>query len=90
MRTSLSGGRRPAVSGMTLPFGTRVRVTRLSNGRSVVLRINDRGPFVRGRIIDISHAAARKLDMLREGVVPVTVEVLSAGEEGPRTAGRGF
>lgn len=74
----------------SLPFGTRVRVTRLSNGRSVVVRINDRGPFVRGRIIDVSHAAARKLDMMREGVVPVTVEVLSAGEAGTRTAGRGF
>lgn len=60
----------------TLPFGTRVRVTNLNNERSVVLRINDRGPFVRGRVIDVSHAAAVHLDMLRAGVVPVRVEVL--------------
>ena len=60
----------------TLPFGTRVRVTNLNNERSVVLRINDRGPFVRGRIIDVSRAAAVRLDMLRAGVVPVRVEAL--------------
>ncbi len=60
----------------TLPFGTRVRVTNLNNDRSVVLRINDRGPFVRGRVIDVSRAAAVRLDMLRAGVVPVRVEAL--------------
>lgn len=60
----------------TLPFGTRVRVTNLNNERSVVLRINDRGPFVRGRVIDVSRAAAVRLDMLRAGVVPVRVEAL--------------
>ena len=60
----------------TLPFGTRVRVTNLNNNRNVVLRINDRGPFVRGRIIDVSRAAAVRLDMLRAGVVPVRVETL--------------
>lgn len=60
----------------TLPFGTRVRVINLDNGRSVVVRINDRGPFVRGRIIDLSRAAAERLDMLRAGVVPVRVERL--------------
>jgi rare lipoprotein A len=64
----------------SLPFGTRVRVTRLEGGQSVVVRINDRGPFIRGRIIDLSHAAARRLDMIREGVVPVTVEVISGSE----------
>lgn len=64
----------------SLPFGTRVRVTRLEGGQSVVVRINDRGPFIRGRIIDLSHAAARRLDMVREGVVPVTVEVISRPE----------
>lgn len=69
----------------SLPFGTQVRVTRLSNGQSVVVRINDRGPFVRGRVIDVSHAAARRLDMMREGVVSVTVEVISAGR-GSRSA----
>jgi rare lipoprotein A len=60
----------------TLPFGTKVRVTRLDTGRSVVLRINDRGPFVRGRIIDVSKAGAKKLDMIREGVVKVRVEIV--------------
>lgn len=56
----------------TLPFGTRVRVTNHSNGRSVVVTINDRGPFVSGRIIDVTPAAARVLGM--SGVAPVTVE----------------
>jgi rare lipoprotein A len=56
----------------TLPFGTRVRVTNRSNGRSVVVTINDRGPFVGGRIIDVTPAAARAIGM--SGVAPVTVE----------------
>lgn len=56
-----------------LPFGTRVSVTRLDDGRAVTVRINDRGPFVHGRIIDLSHAAAQKLGMLRLGVVKVRV-----------------
>lgn len=60
----------------TLPFGTQVRVTNLNNNRSVVVRINDRGPFVRGRIIDVSRAAAERLDMLRSGVAPVRLESL--------------
>ena len=62
----------------TLPFGTRVRVTNGNNRLSVVVRINDRGPYGKGgRVIDLSRAAADKLDMLEAGVVPVTVEVLS-------------
>jgi rare lipoprotein A len=60
----------------TLRFGTRVRVTNLKNDRSVIVRINDRGPFARGRVIDVSRAAAEDLEMIRAGVVPVTVEVL--------------
>jgi rare lipoprotein A len=60
----------------TLPFGTYVKVTNLDNGKSVVVRINDRGPFVKGRIIDLSYAAAKKLGMSGVGVVPVVVEVL--------------
>ena len=56
-----------------LPFGTRVVVTRPDDRSSVTVRINDRGPCVRGRIIDLSHAAAQKLDMLRLGVVKVRV-----------------
>ncbi len=60
----------------TLPFDTRVKVTNLRNGKSVKVRINDRGPYVEGRIIDLTKAAARRLDMLDAGVVPVKVEVL--------------
>lgn len=59
-----------------LPFGTRVRVTNLANGRSVVLTINDRGPFKRGRIIDVSRRAAGKLGFLKQGLIRVRVEAL--------------
>jgi rare lipoprotein A len=58
----------------TLPFGTKVRVTNQHTGRSVVVRINDRGPFVRGRVIDITPAAAHALGM--SGLAPVTLTVL--------------
>ena len=61
----------------TLPFGSRVRVTNLRNGSSVVVTVIDRGPFVRGRIIDVSRHAARELGFLREGTARVRVEVLS-------------
>ena len=60
----------------SLPFGTRVRVTNLRNGRSVVVRINDRGPYIRGRIIDLSKRAAGVVGMRSAGVVPVRVDVL--------------
>lgn len=60
----------------SLPFGTRVRVTNERNGRSVVVRINDRGPFVGNRIIDLSRGAAAAVGMVRTGVAPVRVEVL--------------
>ena len=59
----------------TLPFGTRVRVHRLDGAGSVVVRINDRGPFVKSRVIDLSHAAAVQLGMTG-GVVPVILEVV--------------
>jgi len=59
----------------TLPFGTRVRVTNESTGRSVVVRINDRGPFIRGRIIDLTPAGARALGM--DGLAHVTLEVVA-------------
>jgi rare lipoprotein A len=59
-----------------LPFGTRVRVTNTHNGRSVIVRINDRGPFIRGRVIDLSYGAARVIGMIGRGVAPVKVEVL--------------
>jgi rare lipoprotein A len=57
----------------SLPFGTLVRVVNLRNKRAVTVRINDRGPFVKKRIIDVSYAAARKLKMVGQGVVPVRV-----------------
>ncbi|MAE69488.1 MAG: hypothetical protein CME06_03345 [Gemmatimonadetes bacterium] len=60
----------------TLPFGARVRVTHLANGRTIEVRINDRGPFIEGRIIDLSYGAAQTLGMVREGVVPVEIEVV--------------
>ena len=61
----------------TLPFGTVVRVTNLHNGKSVQVRVNDRGPFTAGRVADLSHAAAHQLDMLRAGVAHVKLEALS-------------
>jgi rare lipoprotein A len=61
----------------TLPFGTRVLVTNLKNDRSVEVRINDRGPHVAGRIIDVSYAAAQKLGALSGGSFPAWVRVLS-------------
>jgi len=64
-----------------LPFNTIVRVTNLNNGREVKVRINDRGPFKGGRIIDLSEAAARELGMIQEGIVPVRIEVLRLGRQ---------
>lgn len=58
----------------TAPFGTRLRVTELETGRSVVVTVTDRGPFKHGRVVDVSRAAARKLGMLERGVVRVRVE----------------
>jgi len=66
----------------TLPFGTKVKVTNLANNESVVLRINDRGPFVGNRIIDVSEVAAKKLDMHKQGVATVQVEVLELQGKG--------
>jgi rare lipoprotein A len=62
----------------TLPLGTRVAVTNLQNGRTVEVRINDRGPFAKGRAIDLSYAAARSIGMLGPGTAPVRIEVLGA------------
>ena len=61
----------------SLPFGSMVRVTNVSNGDSVVVRINDRGPFSRGRVIDISHAAARQIGMHRSGTARVKLALLN-------------
>ncbi len=57
------------------PFGTRLRVTELERGRSVVVTVNDRGPFARGRVVDLSLAAARKLGIVERGVARVRVEL---------------
>src|SRR5271154_452765 len=63
----------------TLPLGSWVRVTNLKNGKVVDVRITDRGPFIDGRVIDLSRAAARAIDVLDPGTAPVRVEVLQAG-----------
>lgn len=60
----------------TLPFGSKVRVTNVSNGDSVIVRINDRGPFSHGRVIDVSHAAAREIGMHRSGTARVKLALL--------------
>ncbi len=65
----------------TLPFGSIVLVTNQNNGKSVVVRINDRGPFVKGRIIDLTYGSTYLIEMVRAGVVPVTVEVIQLGKK---------
>jgi rare lipoprotein A len=60
----------------SLAFGSRVRVTNLENGRAVVVRVNDRGPYVRGRVADLSGAAAKRLDFVDDGVVRARIELL--------------
>ena len=61
----------------SLPFGSKVRVTNTSNGDSVIVRINDRGPFSHGRVIDVSHAAAREIGMHRSGTARVKLALLN-------------
>ena len=81
-RTTASGSRfdmnAMTAAHRSLPFGTRVRVTNLANRRSVVLTINDRGPYAGGRIIDVSRRAAEILGMVRKGVVRVRVHTVAA------------
>jgi rare lipoprotein A len=60
----------------SLPFGTRLRVTNVTNGRSVVVRVNDRGPFVSGRVVDVSRSAAQSLDMIGRGTAKVKIDVV--------------
>jgi rare lipoprotein A len=60
----------------TLPFGTKVRVTNRRTGKSVVVRINDRGPFIHGRILDLTRGAARAIGLEATGVANVTIEIL--------------
>ena len=63
----------------TLPFGTRVRVTNEANGKSIIVRINDRGPFHGKRVIDLSRKAAKSIGLMSRGVGPVKIEVLERG-----------
>lgn len=67
----------PTAAHKTLPMGTKVRVINLKNNKSEVVTINDRGPFIKGRIIDVTIGTAEKLGFVKNGVVPVKVEVLS-------------
>jgi rare lipoprotein A len=60
----------------TLPFGTRLRVTDVATGRSVIVRVNDRGPHVPGRIVDVSYSAAQMLGIVRRGTANVTIQVV--------------
>ena len=69
-----------------LPFNTIVRVTNEDNGRSVQVRINDRGPFVHGRILDLSEAAANSLDMQKSGTAPVKIQVVEPSPTKPSTS----
>ena len=62
----------------TLPFGTRLRVTDVATGRSVTVRVNDRGPFVRGRVVDVSASAAESLGITAKGVAKVKLDVVEA------------
>jgi rare lipoprotein A len=84
-RSTASGERfdmfAPSAAHRTLPFGTIVRVHNLDNDRQVDVRINDRGPFVRGRIVDLSRAAAEQLDMIRAGVAEVRLSVVAWPDE---------
>ena len=70
----------PTAAHKTLPMGTKVRVINMANNKSEVVTINDRGPFIKGRIIDVTIGTAEKLGFVKHGVVPVKVEVLSKAE----------
>jgi rare lipoprotein A len=83
MGTKTANGERYDPMGITaahpsLPFNTKVRVTNPSSGKSVVVRINDRGPHTGGRIIDLSQGAAKEIDLVRAGVAQVSIEVLGS------------
>jgi rare lipoprotein A len=64
----------------TLPFNTMLEVTNLENNQSVIVRVNDRGPFVGNRILDLSYGAARDIDMISSGVVRVKIKIVKLGE----------
>ena len=83
-RTTASGDKyrhgKATAAHKSLPFGTKVRVTNLGNDKSVVVTINDRGPFVEGRIIDLSKSAAESLDFINQGLAEVKIEVVDHGD----------
>jgi len=64
----------------TLPLNTTVRVTNLANNKSLILRINDRGPYIKGRILDCSYGAAKKLDFIIQGTTKVRIEIIEVGD----------
>ena len=64
----------------TYPLGTKVKVTNMKNGKSIKLTINDRGPYVKGRIIDLSYKAARKIDFVNQGTTKVRIDVIRLGD----------
>lgn len=70
-------GRELTAAHPELPFGVRVKVTLLANGKSVVVRINDRGPFAKGRILDVSYAAAERLGLIQAGIAEARIEVIA-------------
>ena len=70
----------------TLPFGTKLKVTRIDTGKSVRVVVNDRGPFVKGRIIDLSRKAAKKLDMIDAGVVEVEIRIVGCKKSTKRSS----
>jgi len=70
-----------------MPLGTTIKVTQRETGRSVTVRVNDRGPFVRGRILDLSYGAAKALGMTGNGTAPVAIEVVSLPQDSLKTAG---
>jgi rare lipoprotein A len=69
--------RKMSAAHKTLPLGSRVRVTDTRTGKSITVRVNDRGPFIQGRIIDLSRKAAQELGIIQRGITPVKVEILS-------------
>ena len=64
----------------TLPLNTVARVTNLDNGKSLILRINDRGPYIEGRMLDCSYGAAKKLDFIKQGTAKVQVDIIEWGD----------
>ena len=64
----------------TLPLGSKIKVTNLNNGKEVVVRVNDRGPYAKGRVLDVSLGAAKKLGMLKTGTAKISIQILTAGD----------